>query len=117
MANQKASRWLHLVWLFLTLLTLITLLAAVGPRLTQLRSDPYHFGSAYAQLGITPGFFAIYFTIVEGLFALLFLSSGFFIFWKGYREGMAVVVSMGFITMSAITPMPDGLVDIQTAWF
>lgn len=117
MASQKANRWMHLVWVTLTVLTLTTLVAAVGPRLTQLRSDPYLFGDAYAQLGITPGFFAIYFTIIEGLFALLFLSSGIFIFWRGYREGMAVVVSIGFITMSAITPMPDGLVARDPAWF
>lgn len=117
MASHKAQRWMHLVWVTLALLTVTTLLAAVGPRLSQLRTDPYHFGDAYVQLGITPGFFAIYFTIVEMLFALLFLSSGIFIFWRGYREGMAVIVSMGFITMSTITPLPDGLAARDPAWF
>ena len=115
MLSQSVTKSLRILWFLLTALSLTTLLAAAPYRLSQLQSDPYSFGNAYSQLGITPGFFAVYFTIIEGSFALLFLLIGSFIFWKASKERMAIIVSLAFVTMSTITPMPEALLSADPA--
>jgi hypothetical protein len=106
----------HLAWALLALLSLTTLSAAVGPRLAQLRADPYGFAGAYDRLGISSRLFAVYFASVELLFALLFITVGLFIFWRGSRDKMAVLVSAAFIGMAMATPLADALPASHPGW-
>ncbi len=82
MSSRKATRAARIAWAILALLVLFTLVAAAGARISQLQGDPYGFGVAYDRLGITPDQFAIYFTSIEILFALTFITVGGLIFWK-----------------------------------
>jgi hypothetical protein len=105
--NQGMDRAIRVAWVLLALLAFSTLVMAVKPRILQLKADPYGFGAAYEQLGISPGSFAIYFTSIESLFALLFFAVGGLIFWKAPRDRMAILVSAAFITMGTATPLPE----------
>lgn len=120
MSQNGAGRGLfiaQLAWGLLAILVLVTLVAAAGPRVTQLRGDPYRFGDAYDQLGISTAFFATYFTIVEGSFALIFSAVGGFIFWKASGDPVAILVSAAFIAMGSATPLPDALIESGPGWY
>jgi len=116
MFGRKVTPSARVAWAILALMTLITLVAAVGPRIAQLRSDPYGFGDAYERLGITIEQFAIYFTSVELLFALIFMIIGWLIFWKASRYPMAILASAAFVTMGSSTPLPEALVMSDPFW-
>ena len=116
MSSRKATRAARIAWAILALLVLFTLVAAAGARISQLQGDPYGFGVAYDRLGITPDQFAIYFTSIEILFALTFITVGGLIFWKASRNPMAILVSAAFIAVSLSTPLPEALMMSNPAW-
>ena len=114
--NRRMDRSIRIAWVLLALLTLSTLVKAVKPRIVELQADPYGFGSAYERLGISSDSFAIYFTSIESLFALLFFAVGGLIFWKASRDRMAILVSAAFITMGTATPLPEALIGTDPGW-
>jgi hypothetical protein len=116
MSSRKATRAARIAWVILALMVLVTLVSAVSARTIQLRADPYGFGDAYAQLGISADQFAIYFTGIEVLFALIFITIGGLIFWKASGYPMAILVSAAFITVSIGTPLPEALMMSNPAW-
>lgn len=106
----------RLAWSLVALLALVTFIPGIPVRLGQLQTDPYSFGAAYDQLGITVDFFAAYYTVVEVLFALLFAGVGTVIFWKASDDWMALLVSATFIATGVSSPLTDALAGIDGAW-
>ena len=87
-----------IAWGCILLLAIVVLIAGAAARTSYLENDPYGFAVALEQIGLSTEFFAVYFTIIEILFALLFMTIGVLIFWKASNDWMAILVSAAFIT-------------------
>lgn len=115
--SERWRRPARLGWFLILMLVTGMLLAGIPARLSLLRGDPYGFGQALGQIGLSNDFFAVYFTAIEFGFALLFLSVGTLIFWKAADDWMALLVSAAFIVQSVSTPLIDALSAVSAIWF
>jgi len=107
----------RLAWGFILFLAIVLLITGSMARISFLQGDPYGLASSLEQIGLSTDFFAIYFAVIEILFALLFMAIGVLIFWKASGDWMAILVSTAFITLGVSTPMPDALIIHNDLWF
>jgi hypothetical protein len=107
----------RLAWGFILFLAIVLLIAGSMARISFLQGDPYGLAAALNQIGLTTDFFAVYFTAIEILFALLFMTIGALIYWKAADDWMAILVSTAFITLGVSSPLPDALIIQNDLWF
>ncbi|UCC53391.1 MAG: hypothetical protein JSV68_05370 [Anaerolineaceae bacterium] len=107
----------RIAWGFTLFFAIVVLITSSMARISFLQSDPYGFAAALEQIGVSTDFFAVYFTLIEILFALLFMTIGVLIFWKASGDWMAILVSTAFITLGVSTPLPDTLMVHNDLWF
>jgi hypothetical protein len=111
------SRALPWVWLVAFLMVLGVWLAAVPARFQELSLDPYNFGPALRDLGLTVDFFSAYATALDAGVMLAFILVGALIFWRKSNDRTAILFSLALILMPVIlVPLSPSIYRIYPGW-
>jgi signal transduction histidine kinase len=116
--------WIALVLLILALLVigaparyhqLLALSSENNRALLQLNPEE---GRALRPLGLSLGFYATYFTLLEAIFTLVFAAIGLVIFWRRSIDGWVMFVAFTLVSLGAtLTPFMDALAAaLRPAW-
>ena len=116
------------MWLLVAVLALGLFVASIPPHFAQLRTvctgttcgdaQPTPAGvQSLRGLGLSIGFYAVYFLTLEIVFALVFFAIAIAIFWRKSNERLVFLVALMLVTVGAIFPeVTSVLTERRAAW-
>jgi hypothetical protein len=111
----RALRW---IWVVIFLMVLGVWAAAIPARFQELSIDPYNFGPALRDLGLSVRFFSAYATTLDASVMLAFILVGILIFWRKSKDRTAIQFSLALILMPVILiPLSPSIYRIHPAWW
>ena len=116
LSTRSRTNLLRGLWLLITGVVVILLVASVQPRLQMLRDDVYGFGEGLEALGLSLNFVAVYFVILELLVAVGSLLVAALIAWKRGDDWFAMLVAVTLSLFGLMPPLIEGLVYTSPQW-
>lgn len=101
--NGKSLAIARALWLGLTIIYLVMLIASIPLYWQHLLSDPYELNDSLAQIGLTVNFFVVYVITLNFVVIVALMTMAILIFLRKSDDWMALMVSLMMVAICAVT--------------